>query len=190
MKKVVLAIGVGLVAFVVGLAGTYVVLPMVVPDVTQSATPADSSATPGQPAAETDTPRPLPKGAAPDSAATPAPDKPFASLDAVNRLRDSLAIMHDSVQTLAATEDRLHRELADLRDQVQSLQATKAKAAEMAKTLTKLEDEELQAVLNELDMRIYQMLYTESSGRTRARLIQSLPPERAARLVDRMVSEN
>jgi superfamily II DNA helicase RecQ len=84
----------------------------------------------------------------------------------------------------------LTREVDALRDQVQSLQATQAKAAEMAKTLTKLEDEALQSVLQELDMRIFQMLYAESTGRTQARLLQALPPERAARVVDSMMASD
>lgn len=191
MKKIFLAIGVGLIAFVVGLVGTYMALPMVAPGIASTSAPADSTAAPASAPSDTDTPRPLPNGTAPDSAAASQMDRPFASLEAVEGLRDSLALMHDSVQTLATTEETLTREVAELRDQVQSLQATQTKAAEMAKTLTKLEDEALQSVLQELDMPTFQMLYAESSGRSQARLLQALPPKRAARVVDSMmVSDN
>jgi outer membrane murein-binding lipoprotein Lpp len=190
MKKIFLAIGVGMIAFVVGLVGTYIALPMVAPGVTSSLAPADSTVAADSVAATTDLPRPLPNGAAPDSASTDQPEPSLASVDAIESLRDSLAMMQDSVQTLAATEETLTREVDALRDQVQSLQATQAKAAEMAKTLTKLEDEALQSVLQELDMRIFQMLYAESTGRTQARLLQALPPERAARVVDSMMASD
>lgn len=191
MKKIFLAIGVGLIAFVVGLVGTYMALPMVAPGIASTSAPADSTVAPASAHSDTDTPRPLPNGTAPDSAAASQMDRPFASLEAVEGLRDSLALMHDSVQTLATTEETLTREVAELRDQVQSLQATQTKAAEMAKTLTKLEDEALQSVLQELDMPTFQMLYAESSGRSQARLLQALPPKRAARVVDSMmVSDN
>ena len=53
----------------------------------------------------------------------------------------------------------------------------------MSGTLTKLEDKELEAVLAELDQAMLESLYVEASARNRKRLLQSIPPERAALLV-------
>lgn len=211
MKKVLLAALVGILSLGAGLVGTYFALPVVAPNAVEQAAPPDSAAapSPSDPAPSTKTNPAVPtESASPttrpdsttvssadssrsDSTAVPQPDQQLASFEAVHMLRDSLRMMRDSVNTLADKSQTLEGDLQKLRSQLQSLQATRTKAADIAKTLTKLEDEELEAVLSKLDMQTYEILYTEATGRNRTRLLRALPPQEAARLVNRMiVSEN
>lgn len=188
MKKAFLVAAVGVLCFSVGLVGTYFALPVVAPNAVEQSVPADSASTaapPDQPAS----PEPNQTEPTPSDSATASPDESLASFDAVNEvLRDSLQMMRDSMHTLASTSQTLERDVQELRDQVEALQAKRTKAADLAKTLTRLEDEELQAVLGELKMETHAILYEEATGRNRTRILQALPPDQAARLVNRMIA--
>lgn len=153
MKHVLLPAIVALVCFVASLAGTYAVVPKPAADAVDSLAVAD--------------PAPLPS--APDTLRSAAPrPMPFDVA-----LRDSLTLLRrelDAAQReLAATSAR-H---ADRRAEAQALSGT----------LSKMEDDELAAILQRLDLEVVEMLYAGSSARNRTRLLQALSAERAARFV-------
>jgi hypothetical protein len=54
--------------------------------------------------------------------------------------------------------------------------------------LGKLEDKQLGNILAGLDLGVVEQLYAEVSGRDRSRLLQNLPPDRAARFVKMLIS--
>lgn len=207
MKKIFLALGISLMAFVVGLVGTYFALPTVAPEVIDQArqqtdsaarraaadsnpAPPDSTVTQAASAMRSprDTLRALPNIPSDSRSQTPgSADTIRSQMAMIEELQDSVAVLNDSLSMLQSKTHGLESNLAQLRQRVKSLESTRAKAAEISKTLSRLENRELRAVLKELDMEIYEVLYAESSGRTRTRLLQSMPPQKAARLVDRMI---
>ena len=194
MKKIALAVGLGVVFFLAGLIGTYYTLPIVAPDHVPDTVTSDSLNTAAPDSTQPFAAAQLDSTALTDSASTAtivdslgiSPDQ-LNDVPLVQQLRDSLSTLQDSLSTLTADSRALTEERDALQERVKSLESSQAKAADIGNTLTKLEDEELRAVLNELDMRVYEMLYNEVSGRNRARLLQSLPPDKAAQLVDRMI---
>jgi Mg/Co/Ni transporter MgtE len=68
------------------------------------------------------------------------------------------------------------------------MERRREEASRMTGTLTKLEDKELSAVLEQLDLAVLETLYIEATGRNRTRLLQAMPAERAALVVRGLVS--
>ncbi len=183
MKKAIIAVVAGLVAFVAGLAGSYFAMPSIAPSVVETALlSADSlAATPP-----------------PDSLALALPDSLLADTSAlgastqqalVAALRDSLAEARQHVQRMEDERSALLERLdATRRGQAT---ATKSPVAQgtieaLSTTLAKLEDKELAAILQQLDLNVLEMLYARASARTRPRLLRALPPDAAARFVRRL----
>lgn len=178
MKKSLMAIGVGLLAFSISMVGAYFAMPFVAPDVAEQASARDSLA-----------PDSLDEQAQLmallDSMNTDDAEALFAEQATVRRLRDSLATLHDSLQSRTTT---LQAQLEALQQRVTTLEDTQAKAADISETLTDLDLREMRAVLAPLDLTIYEALYAQTAGRNRTRLLQAMPPDKAAQLVDRIVA--
>jgi prefoldin subunit 5 len=182
MKKSLLIIGVGVLAFSLGLIGTYVAMPYIAPDiVAQSTAPPDSAAS------DSLTQRDQ-LIALIDSLESGQTDALFAEQTTVNRLRDSLTTVHDSLSNVQSRTWSLRDQLQELQRRVESLEATQAKAADISKTLTDLDVREMRAVLAPLNLPVYEALYAQTTGRDRTRLLQAMPPDKAAQLVDRIVA--
>lgn len=182
MKKSLMVIAVGLLAFSVSLIGTYFAMPYIAPDiVAQSQTPSDSLASDSL-----DQRNKL--MALIDSLNSGDPKALFAEQKTVNRLRDSLMTVHDSLDSVQSRTSTLQAQLDELQQRVSSLEATQAKAADISNTLTDLDLREMRAVLAPLSLNIYESLYAQTTGRNRTRLLQAMPPDKAARLVDRIVA--
>ena len=154
MKTALTTLALTAVFFGVGLTVTQVVIPRM------NAEPAASDST------------------AADSARAPVPAAQVAGL------ADEVA---DLQLRLAAAEARAD----SLRDVIQShrasaddeAEADAATSAELASTLSKLEDEALGAVVQRLDGRSFVQLYQASSARNRARFVDALTPAQAAAFV-------
>lgn len=58
-----------------------------------------------------------------------------------------------------------------------------ARARELSGVISKLEDPELRALVSNLDSEVLSVLYREASARNKTRLLQAIPPERAAEFV-------
>ncbi|MDX1532209.1 MAG: hypothetical protein R3362_11835 [Rhodothermales bacterium] len=172
MKSLLLPLLAALAAFLAGLGGTYVLLPVVAPEVAEArrlqsdslaVLAADSVAVADSALAGA---LPLPPDAPADS--TDAADAPPAAPD-------------PRVAELEARVDDLNAQLAARTEQA-------ARAQELASTLTKLEDGELEAILAELDTEILTLLYEAGSAREQARLLKALKPQRAARFVQHLAA--
>lgn len=181
MMKALLMIGGTLVAFAAGMALMYVAVPSFKPELAELArVRADS----------------LAAHALADSSALVAPDTLAAAPDTltaartdtlVAALRDSLAAARQAFSLLEKRNAALTADTTALRRRLADLTAQRAEAAQLSKTLTKLEDQALAGVLAQLDLAVLEALFAEASGRNRARLLQALSPDLAARFVRRMM---
>jgi hypothetical protein len=88
--------------------------------------------------------------------------------------------LQDSLSILRTELDAARRELESAGAPPVDRQA---EAQALSGTLSKLEDAELRAILQRLDLDVVEMLYAASSARNRTRLLQALPSDRAARFV-------
>lgn len=185
MKKLLIIVGVGLLAFALSLAGTYLAMPYIAPDVVaQAQQENDSLAHDEAPLSQQRLMTML------DSLNTGNPQDLFAERAVVNRLRDSLLTMHDSLDAVQGRTSTIQMQLDELRQRISSLEDAQVKAAEISETLTDLDLREMRAVLAPLDLNIYEALYAQTTGRNRTRLLQAMPPDKAAELVDRVVARD
>jgi hypothetical protein len=208
-KRILIALGAAVVAFMVSFGGVYFALPHL------DSVPQDEAVAVRP--ARTDEPLPLqaeavseppPLLAARDTASRPLVESPPLTAELPALAQESApaepappvveppsTVLEDSVRVLLALIERTNQEkrtveaeLAGLRSRLQADEARKVEAAGLSSTLSRLEDRELQALLQQLDVRVLEILFVESSGRTRTRLLQSMPAERAARFVRNLVA--
>lgn len=183
MKKVILTSAAVLAAFAVGLIGTYVAMPMLAPDVVASAQAhADSSAAAPSAAGSLAA---LPDSSAADSSA--ALELPEAASALVQAFKDSMQTLRGQLRQADERTAALRQQAETFRQQVAALQDQRAQASQLSGSLTKMEEQQLSALLRQVDPRVLDRLYMEATGRTRTRLLQAMPPSRAARFVNRLV---
>ncbi|GAB5518338.1 MAG: hypothetical protein RhofKO_05890 [Rhodothermales bacterium] len=211
MNKIVLSVLLGLVAFVGGAFGIYMAMPYLAPDkVAETQARLDSLATIRQAQLQADS---LTLALhSPDSIFVrdslllygnqaflkSMQDKDqslTAMVDSVRGLNGSLTTMRDSVHILNKTLEQLLKDQRELMDQVNDLQEKWKSVSELREeaknitgTLTKLDDGELEAIIANLDNDMLEMMYLELSARNRTRMLQLIPPDRAARFVRRLVT--
>ncbi|MEM1042270.1 MAG: hypothetical protein AAGI91_06520 [Bacteroidota bacterium] len=153
-------------AFVAGLAGTYVLMPIVAPDfVAAERMVADSLAA--------------------DSLAAD-------SLEAAALVAETEAPTPASADSLAALQRRLaeyEAQIGALQTEIGTTKAQQAQARDLIATLIKLERDDLSAVLARLDFDVLALLYAEASARDRTRLLAALEPSRTAMFVRRLASQ-
>jgi len=197
IKKALLATGASLIAFAVGLIGAFFLLPMVAPDVADELlTPPDSTAMPADSLrlADGDSLARDPARALLDSLAhdsTAVLDSTLLQAlepDMVTLHEDSIAALRADLRDKMRAQEALEQELALLRSEVTDLRARKDDMTELSATLTRIDDRQLAPILRELDMASLEVLYAESTGRNRTRLLQAMPAERAARFINERVS--
>lgn len=118
-----------------------------------------------------------PGAAAADSTATAALDT--AAVD-LAPLRAEIEALTERLVVAEAAADSLRDRLAQ-----QSALADEARsdAGELATTLTKMEDAELEAVVQRLDGRSFVQLYEAASARNQVRLLGALTSEQAASFI-------
>jgi len=193
MKKILLAVGLSFLAFILGFAGIYFAMPSLNPDlVSKTRHQLDSLSllntdVQNLDSTEVDTLRLL--------------LSPLDSLQNQNRawqdtlqlqevtisnLEDSLRQAHKRMNTMEEGQSNLLSRINELIKRLDSLEAKRAEAKGLSTTLPKLETKELSAILGQLDMNVLQMLYAEASERNRPIILASLPADRAAGLVRRL----
>lgn len=137
-------------------------------------------------------------GLAPDSLAHP---RTLAPVDSLPPTPDSLARLLGGAPTVAAPgalqdslnqlNARLAAAEAALLQRQQNTPTTQPEGTtrerELASALTKLDDDELRAVVLQLDEATLSRLYAEATPRNRTRLLASIPPERAAAFVRSLI---
>ncbi len=76
---------------------------------------------------------------------------------------------------------------AELERQAEQQAAQTERARELASVLIKLEDSELRAIITHLDPDVLQSVYQQASARGKTKLLQAIPPEKAALFVRALV---
>jgi len=116
-----------------------------------------------------------------------ASDETTTATEDETAIQDSLVVMQHTLEVLLKEKGMLLAQIEALQEQSQNQQNQQTAAKELSATLTKLEDKELAGVVGQLDVAVLEVLYTQSSGRNRARLLQAMRPEVAARFVSNLV---
>jgi flagellar motility protein MotE (MotC chaperone) len=202
MKKIIFLAVLGLVSFLAGTVGLYVAMPRLAPQVVDSTrvkldslglitiAPPETLATPT---------------AAPETIVVPAADSAAfeaavqASAKAVSdsltrsyteiigRLSDSLTAATKMAQNLQRNSTALAAQLEELKKRKEAAPTPKVDTAELVKSITKLDDDQLANLLTGIDLSVIETLYMKSSARERTRLLQNMAPDRAAVFVRTLV---
>ncbi len=200
MKKVIIMSVAGVLSFVLGTAGIYLAMPTIAPAVVDSTrirldslgllpmTPEDSvKRGMKQPAAKSIHFDPSTHAAASDSSDSlqtrPLPSGPTIEVPLEDSLRRTLNVMNNLDTDNAA----LMAKIEELSGRLEELESQHADAAELSKSLSKIEDRQLAGILADLDMNVVEKLYMQASARDRPRLLQNLPPDRASLFVTTLV---
>lgn len=160
-----------LVAFAAGLFGIKMVLPQPAEAGEAEGAVAEADTLTAAQALEEATDQPV------DSLVSlPIPDAPVGE---VERLKEQLTLAQDQIPVLLERLDQLEQELTARQDRYE-----RAKA--LAGSIGRLEDDELRALLVQLDGGILAEIYIQASPRNRTKLLQVLPAKAGADLVERI----
>ena len=141
-------------------------------------------------------------GERPDSSLRPLPGSPAVVRDTVlaqvptSPARDTLlAVLQDSIDGLQAQLQnkgtlllQAQNAAADIQAELARVEGRQQQVAELAKTLSRLDLRELEPILQRISMKTLKQLYTTATGRSRQKLLQAMPTERAARFVDQVIA--
>ncbi|MFK7846922.1 MAG: hypothetical protein AB8G77_16595 [Rhodothermales bacterium] len=183
MKKAIIAVLATITFFLVGIMATYYAMPMLSPDkVERAQTRLDSLEM-------------IANGTYPDSLLaledenmidTSMLSKPLNKM--LVGLRDSLGTLHTSLGSEMESKEALMAKVQSMEERWEALQEKYDEAKLMSGTLAKLEDNELSELLENLAPDVLESLYIEASTRNRTRLLQMMPAEKAASLVNTLTS--
>ncbi len=123
----------------------------------------------------------------PRSADERASDETTTATEDETAIQDSLAVLQRTLEGLLKEKGMLLAQVEALQEQSQTQQTQQTAAQELSATLAKLEDKELAGVVEQLDVAVLEVLYTQASGRNRARLLQAMRSEVAASFVNNLV---
>lgn len=202
MKKVALLSIAGVLSFVLSTAAIYLAMPSLAPELVESTrTRLDSlgllshvSDTTGAFVASdasmrdvgADTAGAPHKAGEPDSAYTA--NSPGSMLSIGRILSDSLRHTRQLLAEFRAQNAALSLEIAALQEALDERASQQFETSELGKSLGKVEDKQLTNILAGLDLSVVEMLYAEASAKERSRLLQQMPPDRAARFVQMLVN--
>lgn len=95
-------------------------------------------------------------------------------------LQDSIATLNRRLQDTRTAADTLRAKLADA-------EAEQAKVNELSNALMEMRRRNLGNLLTDVDMSVLKKLYQETTGQARTRLLQSMAPAQAAKFVNQVV---
>jgi flagellar motility protein MotE (MotC chaperone) len=101
-------------------------------------------------------------------------------------MQDSLQALQRRLHEMNTAFTSLQGEAEGLVERVNDFETVQVQTEDLSKTLTKMEDKELRAIVQQLDPEVLATLYKQASGRNRTRLLQALPPTQAAQFVHRL----
>lgn len=199
--KIVLALVISLVAFIGGLAATYFLVPSLLPEKAVEAQAHIDSL-----AIVDSLMQVYSQGAIPDSSWAELLTEEFSKaegeeevVDSTDTIADiapdsvavvaddSLASMAQQIESLQQTNKRLLAEINSLKSQQQDRSVQESDVEALSNTLSKLEDKDLGAIVEQLDLSELRALYEQSSAKNRARLLQAMPASAAANFVRHLI---
>jgi hypothetical protein len=95
-------------------------------------------------------------------------------------LQDSIATLNRRLQDTRTAADSLRAKLADA-------EAEQAQVNELSNALMEMRRRNLGNLLKDVDMSVLKKLYQETTGQARTRLLQSMAPAQAAKFVNQVV---
>jgi hypothetical protein len=200
--RIALIILASLFAFLLGFVGLYFVMPAIAPDTVMATqdrldslgilplTPQDPHALAAvghAPPADslhgdsTHTGTPGPATPAPHLGTDPSQVE--AQRKTILALQDSLQIANRRLNQLMQDQAALMNQMRELMEKLKSLEGQRTQVRSLSATLPKLEDKELTAILQQLDLSLLSRLYQEATERNRTRFLQNLSSERAAQFI-------
>lgn len=105
----------------------------------------------------------------------------------IRTLEDSISATKSRMNAMENEHDEVLSIIDELMKRVRTLEAKRLEVKNMSKTLSKLEDKALRAIISQTDPSVLELLYLEATDRERQAIIAALPADRAARFVGRMV---
>lgn len=99
--------------------------------------------------------------------------------------RDSLSSL---IQTKNSTIDNYKETIANLRNKIEDKKNREENIKNLAKTYESLRVSEMTPILEDISDRTLIDIYNKMSSRKRMKLLQALPPNRAARLTNKLAS--
>ncbi len=183
MKQAIIAVLATATFFIVGIMATYFAMPMLSPEIVE------------QTQFRLDSLEMVKNGTYPDSLLAMEEEntidtsllaRPLNTM--LTGLRDSLQNLHKSLGSEMESKEALVAKVQSMEERWEALQAKYDEAKEMSGTLAKLEDRELKELLQNLEPDVLESLYIEASTRNRTRLLQMMPAEKAASLVNTLTA--
>jgi len=206
MKKIILSLFLGFLAFVLGLVGVFMTMPQIAPERVEKAKAIADSLIMVDSLQHVSTPNRL-KLASDALQAESEPPPTFEeqvlaalglsedSLKAilqraqeVDILQDSLRYLHEQIQSLYQEKEKVRKEIEWLKKKWDLTEEEMKRAAELGNVLPKLDEKQLQQIVQNIDPKIFQQIYIQASNRNRLRLLKALPPEKARDFVENMVA--
>lgn len=202
--RIALIILASLFAFLLGFVGLYFVMPAIAPDTVMETqdrldslgilplTPQNphALAATGHPAPtdslhgdSTHTATSSPTTSAPHPGVAADPTQAEAQRKTIMALQDSLQIANRRLNQLMQDQTRLMDQMQELMEKLKALEGQRTQVRSLSATLPKLEDKELEAILQQLDLPLFSLLYQEATERNRTRLLQNLSSDRAAQFI-------
>ena len=179
MKNILIVFGGSTVAFLFGLAVTYLALPWVAPDLTERSRVTTSISAADAAMALPEDSLNLPQ----DSLALLLTEQRAL----VETLRDSLAITMNRLHAAQAMEMSLAGQIEQLRQHERAVAARRVEAAQLGSSLARLDVRERRDLIEQLDRDVLQKIYIEASPRSRTLLLEAMEPKGAAGLVGLLI---
>lgn len=204
-KKLVIGGGLGIISFIAGLLGFYLLMPKLAPDRVENTkltldslgllpyegadsvrAVRDSLSMPDSTAlldSNTVAAQGLPGDAVlPEDAAAGA-----SGGIVLGGQGDSLRFIRQQMRALEAEKAALASQVERLTSRIETIENRRVEAEKLGENLAKLEDKQLTAILKDLDIRVVELLYHKASARNQTRLLQAMPPDRAAQFIRSLV---
>ncbi len=202
MKKILTIVGISLPAFVLGFIGIYFAMPMLAPErVEETQHMLDSLRVQNSLAGIEDSTLVAMQYHA-FGVITDSLNASLTRLDSsVHRsilqqeqtiafLRDSLKMAHERLKSTLEETSKMKQVIDELNERLEAIEAKRVEARNLSSTLPKLDIGELSPILQNLELSVVEMVYTEATARNRTKILQALSSERAARFVRHLMTND
>lgn len=195
MKKLGMAVGASIIAFVIGILGFYSAIPHVAPDHVKRATgdtlsmsAVDSLIRARAADAESDSLAAVHEAALEIVGLTPdSLDRLRLQAKRTEVLRDSLTMLTRTIDRKQSRQDSLFTALDEAKARAEKLEKSDQTAEEISSAFTEMENNEMSQILEHIHPAVLRQLYDKASAKDRSRILRALSPDMAARFLAGLV---
>ncbi len=195
MKKLGMAVGASIIAFVIGILGFYSAIPHVAPDHVKRATgdtlsmsAVDSLIRARAADAESDSLAAVHEAALEIVGLTPdSLDRLHLQAKRTEVLRDSLTMLTRTIDRKQSRQDSLFTALDEAKARAEKLEKSDQTAEEISSAFTEMENNEMSQILEHIHPAVLRQLYDKASAKDRSRILRALSPDMAARFLAGLV---